>query len=186
MPLKWIGAGTSQTVPRVSSNAFKALPPAIDLEDGTNSDEEGHRNQPKQARNVSEQPLVAVTNAEKRSRSSSDVSLVDAPAVKKAKGLQPKYRDGAEVNAKKPKASDYQDVVQALILRAASEYECLIATEDAFPDTATRNKWAKKAWKNACAAADEKYELADRINSLVSISCCCQMCILINILMKAS
>jgi len=42
-----------------------------------------------------------------------------------------------EINMKKPKASDYQDVVQALILRAASEYECLIATEDVFPDMAT-------------------------------------------------
>jgi len=62
---------------------------------------------------------------------------------------------------KKPKASDYQDMVQALILHAASEYKCLIATEDVFPDMATQNKWAKKAWKDACAAADERYKLAD-------------------------
>ncbi len=92
-----------------------------------------------------------------------------APAAKKAKGLQPKYRDGAEIVDKKPKASDYKDVVQALIFRAASEYECLVATECAFPDTAMRNKWAKKAWKNACIAADENYELSDRINLLVSV-----------------
>jgi len=52
-------------------------------------------------------------------------------------------------------------VVQALIFYAVSEYECLVATEDAFPDTATQNKWVKKAWKNACAAADKKYESAD-------------------------
>jgi len=80
MPLKQIGAGTSQTVPRVSSNTFKALSPAIDLEDGTNSDEEGHHNQPKQACNVSEQPLVAVTNAEKHSQSSSNAVLHTTPS----------------------------------------------------------------------------------------------------------
>ena len=112
-----------------------------------------------------------VTNARKHPRSSSDVSLtiLDAPSIKRSKGLQPKYREGAEIHHKKPKASDYQDVVQALILRAASEYESSIATEDAFPDTATQHKWAKRAWKNTCAVANEKYELVDWINALVSI-----------------
>jgi len=60
-----IRAGTSQKVPRVSSNTFKALPPTIDFEDGTNSKEEDHYNQPKQAHNVPKQPLMVVTNAEK-------------------------------------------------------------------------------------------------------------------------
>ena len=118
------------------------------------------------------QPLLSVTNAEKRPRSSSDASPgnTEAPVTKKAKGLQPEYRDGAEIIDKKPKASDYEDIVQALILRAASEYECLVVTQDAFPDTAIRNKWAKKVWKNACVAAEEKYDLVDRVNSLVSES----------------
>ena len=127
-----------------------------------------HLNHPTQICDSTEQP---VTNARKCPCSSSDVSLtiLDAPSIKRSKGLQPEYREGAEIHHKKPKASDYQDVVQALILRAASEYKSSIATEDAFPDTATRHKWAKRAWKNACVVANEKYELVDRINALVSI-----------------
>lgn len=87
-------------------------------------------------------------------------------------------RAGAEIIRRKPKASDYIDVVQALILRAASEYESLISTRDAFPDTAKKNKWARLAWKNAGLAAQEmSYPLLDSISLLVSAviffcSCC--------------
>ena len=76
-------------------------------------------------------------------------------------------RTGAEVNRRKPKASNYVDVVNALILRAASEYESLISTKDAFPDTAKKNKWARLAWKNAGLAAKEMYPLLDSISLLV-------------------
>lgn len=76
-------------------------------------------------------------------------------------------RVGAEVNPRKPKASDYVDVVHALVLRAASEYESFISTKDAFPDTSKKNKWAKLAWKNAGLAAEETYPLLDSISLLV-------------------
>jgi hypothetical protein len=45
------------------------------------------------------------------------------------------FREGAEINHKKPKSSDYEDAVQALILRAASQYEV--------PNAAPRVKWAQ-------------------------------------------
>jgi hypothetical protein len=86
--------------------------------------------------------------------------------MKKMKGDIPAFRQGAEVDAKNPKASDYEDVAHTLILRAASEYECLISTDDAFPDTAKRNKWAKRTWRSACAAANESYEISDAISKL--------------------
>ena len=73
----------------------------------------------------------------------------------------------AEINARKPKASDYIDVVHALVLRAASEYESLISSRDAFPDTAKKNKWARLTWKNAGLAAQETYPLLDSISLLV-------------------
>jgi hypothetical protein len=94
--------------------------------------------------------------------SASPAQTTTAPELK-----VPAYRSGAEISDKKPKAADYEDIVNALIVRAASEYESLISTKDAFPDTATRNKWAKKCWTNAGNVADEHYVLTDRINFLV-------------------
>ena len=63
-------------------------------------------------------------------------------SARKAHPTIPVYREGAEVKHKKPKASDYEDIVQALILRAASQYEALVSTQDSFPDTTQRLKWA--------------------------------------------
>jgi hypothetical protein len=124
---------------------------------------------------VSVTPSVSATSASKRSnRSSSPLG----PASKKSKTTAsvavellaskiPELRAGAEVNHKRPKASDYEDVVEALILRAAFEYESLISTVNAFPGTTLRHKWANQAWKNAGLDADENYKLTDRISSLV-------------------
>lgn len=118
-------------------------------------------------------------NVSHRSNSSLSLAAVApaaiAPSVKKTNKSTsnvdaakiPTYRDGAEVNAKKPKASDFIDVVHALIIRAASEYECMICTKDAFPDTAKRNKWVKICWTNAGRLADENYTLIDPIKLLV-------------------
>lgn len=82
----------------------------------------------------------------------------------------PVYREGAEVKHKKPKASDYEDIVQALILRAASQYEASVSTQDSFPDTTLRLKWARKSWNDANNDAGHKYEITDEISSLVNIS----------------
>ncbi|KAF8197078.1 hypothetical protein BJ912DRAFT_831302, partial [Pholiota molesta] len=71
------------------------------------------------------------------------------------------------VNPKKPKAADYEDVVQALIIRAAFEYEALVSTKNSFPDTALRHKWAVKVWKNTTNDAEEHYLMTDPISSLI-------------------
>lgn len=104
---------------------------------------------------------------DKRPRSESPLPNEDAPAPKKSKSQIPKFRNGAEIDPRKPKAADFDDVVQALILRSAFEYEALISTNNSFPETATRIKWAKKVWRNACKSADEHYELTSRISTLV-------------------
>ena len=91
----------------------------------------------------------------------------NATASVAAKSPLEMVRPGAEVNRRKPKAADYIDGVNALILRAASEYESLVSTRDAFPDTAKKNKWARLAWKNAGLAAQETYPLLDSISLLV-------------------
>lgn len=80
----------------------------------------------------------------------------------------PVYREGAEIKHKKPKASDYEDTVQALILRAASKYEAFVSTQDSFPDTAQRLKWARKSWSDTNNDAGHEYEITDEISSLVN------------------
>ena len=101
-------------------------------------------------------------------RSSSPV----IPLQKKVKkgSTIPAYREGAEINHKKPKASDYEDVVQALILRAASQYEAAVSTQDSFPDMTQRVKWARKSWSDANKDADHEYEITDEISSMVNVS----------------
>ncbi|KJA28251.1 hypothetical protein HYPSUDRAFT_129889, partial [Hypholoma sublateritium FD-334 SS-4] len=77
------------------------------------------------------------------------------------------HRQGAVVNPKKPKAGDFEDVVEALILRASFQYEAFVSTKNAYPDTALRRKWAIKAWKSANSDAEENYAMNPTINSLI-------------------
>jgi hypothetical protein len=50
----------------------------------------------------------------------------------------------------KPKAADYQDDVEKMLLRAIHEYSCLILSTDAFPHKRKQTQWAEKTWKAAC------------------------------------
>jgi len=131
--------------------------------------------------------LQSANSLRSSSRGSSPVARSSSPVVplkKKAKtGPQsapsarkdqpttsiPVYREGAEIKHKKPKASDYEDIVQALILRAASQYEASVSTQDSFPDTAQRLKWARKSWRDANNDVGHDYEITDEISSLVSL-----------------
>lgn len=187
--MKRIGAAASRappTEPRVSANAFKAVPPSVNREHASQMiaediDADIHASQmiaeddDVDVREVSVTPSLPATSASKRSTPSSSPL---GPASKKSKTTAtvaveplalkiPELRAGAEVNHKRPKASDYEDVVEALILRAAFEYESLISTVNAFPGTTLRHKWANQVWKNAGLDAGENYKLTDRISSLV-------------------
>lgn len=171
------------SAPHISSNAFKSLPRAIREEGASDdaADSMGLQDTSTQSdstpastypsTSMSSPCATYVESAAARHQSKGASSKVSPPAAPStAVSISDMLRPGAEVNPRKPKASDYVDVVHALILRAASEYESLIVTRDAFPDTAMQNKWAKLAWKNAGLAADESYPLLDSINLLVRVT----------------
>jgi hypothetical protein len=72
------------------------------------------------------------------------------------------------LTSSRPKASDYIDVVNAILVRTMFDYEGLVSTHDVFPSPAQRRIWALRCWKKASQDADEFYDLSDRMCSLVS------------------
>lgn len=72
------------------------------------------------------------------------------------------------MTSSRPKASDYVDVVNAILVRTMFDYEGLVSTHDAFPSPALRRQWALRCWKMASKDADELYDLSDRMCNLVS------------------
>lgn len=73
------------------------------------------------------------------------------------------------VSGGKPKAADYEDVVQALLLRAMHEYESRIVGVTPYPDSANQSKWTKICWKEACSVAAEDYSMTERMSKMVCI-----------------
>jgi hypothetical protein len=67
-----------------------------------------------------------------------------------------------------PKASNYVDVVNAILVRSMFDYEGLVSTHDTFPSFVLRRHWAMRCWKKASNDADEFYDLSDRMCNLVS------------------
>ena len=53
-----------------------------------------------------------------------------------------------------PKASDYVDIVNAILVQTMFDYEGLVSTHDAFPSPALRRHWALHCWKRASKDAD--------------------------------
>jgi len=47
----------------------------------------------------------------------------------------------------KPKASDYEPVVCALLIRTMREYEAMVLTKDGFLDPLVCGEWAKMCWQ---------------------------------------
>lgn len=73
------------------------------------------------------------------------------------------------VSGGKPKAADYEDVVQALLLRAMHEYESRIVGINPYPDSANQSKWTKICWKEACHVAAEDYSMTERMSKMVCL-----------------
>lgn len=88
----------------------------------------------------------------------------------------PRYRirylflplNSLRASSSRPKASNYVDVVNAILVRTMFDYEGLVSTHDAFPSPALRRVWALRCWKKASKDADEFYDLFDRMGNLVS------------------
>ena len=67
----------------------------------------------------------------------------------------------------RPKASDYNDIGQALILRTAHDYENRIVAINAFPSTTLQDKWAQSCWKGALQVSHEEFTITEHIKQLV-------------------
>ncbi|KAF8951859.1 hypothetical protein BDZ97DRAFT_1931639 [Flammula alnicola] len=175
--LKRIGAAAAKAVPRISANAFKSLPLSNLRQESpetteaqsnhmpSSNDGNMHGTTPPAAMSspLSSRtthlpaPATAITHAATGNGCSGVDPILKVPA----------FREGVTPDPKNPKASDYEDTVTALILRAAFEYEALISTANAFPDTTLRHKWARKCWKHAGLDADEQYQMTEAISTLL-------------------
>ena len=90
------------------------------------------------------------------------------------------------MSSSRAKASDYTDVVNAILVRTMFDYEGLVSTHDAFPGPDLRRQWALRCWKMACKDANEFYNVSDRMCKLVSFSLCPSYYALTNLLYKRS
>lgn len=72
------------------------------------------------------------------------------------------------MTSSRPKASDYVEVVNAILVRTMFDYEGLVSTHNAFPSPTLRRQWTLCCWKRASKDADEFYDLSDRMCNLVS------------------
>jgi hypothetical protein len=76
----------------------------------------------------------------------------------------------------KPKAVDYEEGIEKMLLNAMHEYVCLVLTVDTFPDEVKQTRWAKLTWYTACEAGGAHYECSPCMIQLVKLrdvlSCC--------------
>ncbi|KAM6494015.1 hypothetical protein JOM56_010376 [Amanita muscaria] len=89
------------------------------------------------------------------------------PPAKRVKLTPASFRNG-RVPGKSPKASDYEEGIEKMLLNAMHEFACLIFTVNAFPDDEIQIQWAQTVWKNACNKADSHYELSHRMIKLIT------------------
>ena len=73
----------------------------------------------------------------------------------------------------KPKAMDYEQCVQKMLLKAMHEYACLVLSTDAFPNEVKQTQWAKATWQAACDEVGEHYECSVRMIRLVRLKYYC-------------
>jgi hypothetical protein len=90
------------------------------------------------------------------------------PAAKRTKAEAAKFADNFKAGSR-PKAADYEDIVQALLIRAMAEYSVYILTVYAFPDTDMQKKWVRECWRAAGKIAGKRFALSDRMANLVRL-----------------
>ncbi|KAM6494749.1 hypothetical protein JOM56_009372 [Amanita muscaria] len=100
-------------------------------------------------------------------RTHSETPDDQGPPAKRVKLTPASFRNG-RVPGKSPKASDYEEGVEKMLLNAMHEFACLIFTVNAFPDDEIQIQWARTVWKNACDKADSHYELSHRMIKLIT------------------
>ncbi|KAK6977748.1 hypothetical protein R3P38DRAFT_3236853 [Favolaschia claudopus] len=79
----------------------------------------------------------------------------------------PKFADNYTAGGK-PKASDYEANVAAIINRAAHEYELRILIKNYNPDVTQQTTWAKETYRAAGRIAGQRYKLTERIAKILT------------------
>jgi hypothetical protein len=88
------------------------------------------------------------------------------PSHKRIKLPPAPFREGY-IPGPKPKAVDYDEGVEKMLLKAMHEYACLVLSTDAFPNEVKQTQWAKATWQAACEEVGEHYECSVRMIRLV-------------------
>ncbi|KAJ7911233.1 hypothetical protein B0H13DRAFT_2660635 [Mycena leptocephala] len=92
-----------------------------------------------------------------------------SPPPPKRTRQEPQFAEGfvPGIAGAKPKASDYEPTVQALLIRGMAEYSMRILTIKAFPPVEMQMGWAKECFRNACRAAGLHYSITERMIKLM-------------------
>ncbi|KAF7328217.1 hypothetical protein MVEN_02561500 [Mycena venus] len=95
-------------------------------------------------------------------------SPASSPKRKKSKVKEPQFRDGFVPGpGAKPNASDYEPIVEAVLLRACAEYSARCVGLNGFPPTTRQFQWADECFNNACIAAKVRYKLLPRMIKVI-------------------
>ena len=80
----------------------------------------------------------------------------------------------------RPKASDYDDLTQELVLSAISFYRCAISAERPYPDYKQEINMAKKAWIKASEKSEVNMEITTELVKMVRLGYTCDFTTLIH------
>jgi hypothetical protein len=95
-------------------------------------------------------------------------SQAPPPKRKKSKVKEPQFRDGFVPGpGAKPNASDYEPIIEAVLLRACAEYSARCVGLNGFPPTTQQFQWADECFNNACISAKVRYKLLPRMIKVV-------------------
>ncbi|KAJ7649246.1 hypothetical protein B0H17DRAFT_1215370 [Mycena rosella] len=184
----------STAVPKLSRKTFKRLPEltAEELGEGDSPrvsparsahdddgvmDEDGADNAPppppprldlSQERGRAAAGAAAGAPSRKRAQPSQQ-SPAPPPKRTKSKAKEAKFREGfVAVPGVRPKAADYDPVVEAILLRSMAEYSARILAINGFPGITIQVNWADECFNNACRSAKERLILTDRMSRLIT------------------
>ncbi|KAK7035125.1 hypothetical protein R3P38DRAFT_3184678 [Favolaschia claudopus] len=103
-----------------------------------------------------------------RRQSAPPVTGTSSPAIGSVRSASPPPGPVEPVKGGKPKASDYEANVAAIINRAAHEYELKILIKNYNPDVVQQTSWAKETYRTAGRIAGQRYRLTERIAKILT------------------
>ncbi|KAJ6580263.1 hypothetical protein B0H10DRAFT_2235393 [Mycena sp. CBHHK59/15] len=185
-PLRKTTKGNVTKTTTISSRAFKGLPelapdarhrantsppPPSPTHSTHDDDEDGTLLFPNQGTPLpSDDTPSTPGHAEKRPHPPSESSsTAPPPKRKKSKVKEPQFRDGFVPGPRaKPNASDYEPIVEALLLRACAEYSARCVGLNGFPPVAVQYQWADECFNNSCTSSNQRYKLLPRMVKVIT------------------